>query len=683
MEEKWSIEKLDGSNWNTWKFQMKHLLMVKGLWNLVDGSEVLASEATAAAAALFQSRLHKAFSTIVLAMDSAQLYLVTSCEEPTQAWNALKNHFEQETLANKLLLKKQYFHSKMKEGTLVDQHLKHMKDITDKLAAIGVPISEEDQVVALLGSLPRSFVTLVTAIEARMDGVSLDYVQQALIHEEMKQSELSGQLSEAESACYGCGNVGHIHRYCPNDSPTCFGCGDVGHIQRYCPRKRKWHKAKIAESEKSRQGSSDVDGEDVYAAAFTAFVGNLKSADKECYPWLIDSGASSHMTKEKHVLTNFQEFEEPENVALGDGGVVKALGSGRVQMNMLFPATEVKKAVLYDVLYVPKLTCNLFSVRAAVAKGNAVEFGPNNCCIWDEKGKLRGMGSLADKLYQLDCEVVSTGYASVAQSRSDLWHQCLGHVHESRLKKCVQNEFVRGIDIEKITELSFCEGCLAGKMSRKPFPTVGEIQSKHKLQLVHSDVCGPMQTQSIGGAKYFVTFIDDYTCCCTVYFMKHKSEVLDKFKEFEVTTTNDAGRAIGTLRTDNGGEYLSSAFQNYLKEKGIRHELTVPHSPQQNGVSERMNQTLVESACSMIAHAGLLNIFWVEAISAAAYVRNRLPTMVLKERETPYERWYGRKPDVSHFRVFGCMAYTHVPDCKRRKLDTNSKKMHFVGYSLM
>ena len=146
----------------------------------------------------------------------------------------------------------------MKEGTSVDQHLKHMKDITDKLASIGAPISEEDQVVTLLGSLPRSFATLVTAIETRMDGVSPDYVQQALIHEEMKQSELSRQFSGTESAlagafnrntphdrptCYGCGNVGHIDRYCPNnsprDSPTCFGCGDVSHIQRYCPRKRK------------------------------------------------------------------------------------------------------------------------------------------------------------------------------------------------------------------------------------------------------------------------------------------------------------------------------------------------------------------------------------------------------------------------------------------------------------
>ena len=170
---------------------MKHLLMAKGLWNLVDGSEVLASEATAAAA-LLQSRLHQAFSTIILAMDSAQLYLVTTCKQPKQAWNALKNQFERENLANKLLLKKQYSRSEMKQVTSVHQHLKYMKAITDKLAAIRAPISEEDQVETLLGSLPRSFATLVTVLEARMDGVSLDYVQQALIREEIKQSELFG-----------------------------------------------------------------------------------------------------------------------------------------------------------------------------------------------------------------------------------------------------------------------------------------------------------------------------------------------------------------------------------------------------------------------------------------------------------------------------------------------------------
>ena len=330
----------------------------------------------------------------------------------------------------------------------------------------------------------------------------------------------------------------------------------------------------------------------------------------------------------------------------------------------------------------PKLTCNLFSVRAAVSKDNAIEFGPQKCCIRDEYGKLHGMGSLVDKLYQLDCQVAittDTAYISVESSQgSDLWHQCLGHVHELRLKKCLENESVQGINIKKMTELSFFKGCLAGKMCRKPFPAVGDIRSMQRLQLVHSDVCGPMHMPSIGGAKYFVTFIDNYTRCCAAHFMRHKSEVLEKFIEFEASITNSVGKAIGTLRMDNGSKYLSTELQNYLKEKGIRHELTVPHSPQQNG----MNQTLVESASSMITHVALSDTFWAEAVCTAAYVRNHLHTTVLKENETPYERWYGRRVDVGHLRVFGCMAYAHVPDSERRKLDKKSKKMRFVGYSL-
>ena len=120
---------------------------------------------------------------------------------------------------------------------------------------------------------------------------------------------------------------------------------------------------------------------------------------------------------------------------------------------------------------------------------------------------------------------------------------------------------------------------------------------------MHSDVCGPMHTESLGGYKYFVTFIDDYSRCCSVYFLKQKSEVFEKFKEFEAIVTNECGWKIGALRTDNGGEYVLTEFEAYLKLKGIRHEFSVTHVPEQNGVSERMNRTLMECARAMIAHA--------------------------------------------------------------------------------
>ena len=143
-DEKWVIDKLDESNWTTWKFQMKHLLLAKGVWEVVDGTEELAEDATAAVRAEFSKKSQKAFSSIVLAIKTSQLYLVTSYEQPREAWDALRNHFERDTLANKLFLKKQYFRMEMKEGTSIEKHLKRMKELTDRLAAIGAPIAEED-----------------------------------------------------------------------------------------------------------------------------------------------------------------------------------------------------------------------------------------------------------------------------------------------------------------------------------------------------------------------------------------------------------------------------------------------------------------------------------------------------------------------------------------------------------
>ena len=122
--DKWSIDKLDSSNWTTWKFQIKHLLLAKGLWGLVDGTEVLEETPMVQQEADFKKRSQKAFSTILMSISSSQLYLITSCEEPEDAWTALRDHFEQDTLVDKVMLKKQYFRMEMKEGTSVEAHIK-------------------------------------------------------------------------------------------------------------------------------------------------------------------------------------------------------------------------------------------------------------------------------------------------------------------------------------------------------------------------------------------------------------------------------------------------------------------------------------------------------------------------------------------------------------------------------
>ena len=665
MEDKWTIDKLDGSNWITWKFQLKHLLLAKGLWKYVDGSAVLAEDATAEQQTKYQSESQKAFSVIAMSVSTSQLYLITSCEEPRKAWDALKKHFERETLANKLFLKKQYFRKEMSEGNSIDMHLKEMKELTDKLSSIGAPISEEDQVVTLLGSLPPSFSAVVTALEARVDDLTMDFVQQQLIHHERK---LKAQELKPE-ALHDSALVGAQKRRVPK----CWTCDEFGHIQRFCPKRKEkaQHRAKVTEDEVE----SDSDGEGAFP------VSDEVPDDK----WLVDSGASSHMTPKGGYFTNYRSFSTPEKVGLGDGRVVEAVGVGTVRLNMLFKVSDSKRAVMYDVLHVPKLSCNLFSVRAAAKRGNTVKFGQSRCWIRGPKGTLKGMGFLTGKLYHLKCEVIagkeSASMVSEDLPEVDLWHQRLGHLNRQQLNTLVDRDLASGIKLSTTSKLSFCEGCVEGKMQRKPFKPLTHKQSKRKLELVHSDVCGPLQTESIGGSRYFVTFIDDYSRCVSVYFIKHKTEVFEKFKLFEAMVTKESGEPIMKLRTDNGGEYMSKDFQAYLTSKGIEHQLTIPHSPQQNGVAERLNRTLMESARAMLSHSNLPNKFWAEAVATAAYLRNRTTTSANEEQLTPFEKWYGHKPNISHLRVFGCAAYSHVPNTERRKLDKKAQRMCFIGYS--
>ena len=184
--DKFEIEKLNRSNWPTWKFQMKHLLMAKELWEYVEGTARSPDADSDGAQARYEKDKQKAMGTLVMGIQSNLIYLVTSCTTPKDLWDTLKAQFERNTLANKLFLKRQYFTTKMKEGQSVQDHFKNMKEIVDKLAALGSEVAEEEQVVALLISLPSSYTTLVTGLEAKGDELSLSFVQQALINEEQK-----------------------------------------------------------------------------------------------------------------------------------------------------------------------------------------------------------------------------------------------------------------------------------------------------------------------------------------------------------------------------------------------------------------------------------------------------------------------------------------------------------------
>jgi len=157
----------------------------------------------------------------------------------------------------------------------------------------------------------------------------------------------------------------------------------------------------------------------------------------------------------------------------------------------------------------------------------------------------------------------------------------------------------------KNVDSDFCENCIYGKQKRIRFLRVGKEKKSEKLELVHTDIWGPTQVSSLGGSRYYVTFIDDATRKTWIYCIKNKSDVFDTFKKWKALVEIETGKKLKCLRSDNGGEYCSKEFDRYCSEHGIRKEKTVPRTPQENGVSERMNRTIMEHARCMRLHARL------------------------------------------------------------------------------
>jgi hypothetical protein len=265
------------------------------------------------------------------------------------------------------------------------------------------------------------------------------------------------------------------------------------------------------------------------------------------------------------------------------------------------------------------------------------------------------------------------------EEESWLWHLRLGHLNFGGLKELSIKKMVNGLpSINQPDQL--CEGCLVGKQHRESFPKESMSRAKQPLELIHSDICGPIEPASLGENRYFLLFIDDYSRKTWVYFLKQKSEALSTFKRFKVLVEKQSEFKIKSMRSDRGGEFTSKEFKKFCDKNGIRRPLTIPYSPQQNGIVERKNRTILNMARSMLKSKNLPKEFWAEAVDCAVYLSNRCPSRSVGNK-TPQEAWSGYKPSVSHLKIFGSIAHVHVPDQQRKKIDERSKLYIFIGYN--
>ena len=265
-------------------------------------------------------------------------------------------------------------------------------------------------------------------------------------------------------------------------------------------------------------------------------------------------------------------------------------------------------------------------------------------------------------------------------SQAQLWHERCAHVNIDYIRKTVKNGAIRGIKEENLEGVFFCEGCAYGKACRLPDQTVEAKRNANVGVMFHVDLAGPMPVKSLGGASYMLLIKDEATSFTTVYFLKEKSQTASVIVDYVNFMETQTGSKVKTVKSDNGTEFVNSMLKNFFKEKGIVHERSAPYTPQSNGKIERHIRTIKDYARSMLNRFQSPQFLWNEAVAAAVYVWNRMLNKTC-DSVTLFEQVFQRTPDLSHLRVFGCVASAHINKQFRNTFEAKSPRCILVGYS--
>ncbi|KAK1606057.1 hypothetical protein QYE76_029730 [Lolium multiflorum] len=367
--------------------------------------------------------------------------------------------------------------------------------------------------------------------------------------------------------------------------------------------------------------------------------------------WVLDSGCTSHMTGGKNLVKELRPNINDITVSFGDNSTSEVLGFGKVVV--------AHNITLVDVMLVKTLGYNLLSVSALGKMGFAV-FIDNDIVVllWSKTLKVAFVGYREHNLYVVDFSGTTTTSAMCLFGKADvgwLWHRRLAHINMRNLQSLHKGNHIVGL----MENVSFakdrvCRACVEGKMHDSPHPSKTIISSKRILELLHVDLFGPVTHASLGAKKHCLVIVDDYSRYTWVYFLKTKDENQQIFIDFATEVQRQHNLLIMAIRSDNGSEFKNYTLNDFLSDEGIRHQYSAAYTPQQNGVAERKNRTLMDMARSMMAEYKSRYNFWAEAISTACHSSNRL---YLRKglNKTPYEILTGNKPNISYFKVFGSL----------------------------
>ena len=579
-------------------------------------------------------------------------------------------------------------------STRIDECMLKIKNLRPKDFDLS-KLDDELACMTMLRALPEEFHHLSTSLQLA-DKLDKATLLQAFITEDinLKRRAESGSSPVASALSAAVSNV------------ICAFCSLPGHSIDSCFRFREAKAAASKEAQEKRQkrqeggrkrpqkahAAQDQSQDAPSSSEPKEFAGSASLDPSSLYSpldpsadalWTADTGATSHMTPHRHWLRHYQPKRVP--IRLANNTIVYSAGVGSVRFVPRCGGQSLRPVEFSRVLHVPALKTNLLSVLYLVRMHSFHVHIHDAVIDFKLHGKLAFCAPIdsnhsaflaGDVLPPNSFEIAAI--ASTLPLDLSLWHRRLAHHNLNGVKALIEREMATGIKLESTSSPDpVCEPCLAGKMHANPFPS-STTELSSACEVVHSDLHGPLDVSTFGGYRYWVSYIDGKYKYRVVVLLKAKSQQFSAFKLYHAYVRNKGFR-IGALQDDKGGEYMSKEMEQYCIDHGIVRRHTTRNRPQQNGVAERFNRLLSERITAMLSESNLPRQFWGEALHSFVHIINRCPTSSLRGM-TPYEGWHGRKPDLSHLRVFGCTAYVHVQKDKRPQLGSHFEKCVFIGY---
>lgn len=632
----------------------------------------------------------KATNYIYSTISNKQLEYVADVDTAYEIMVKLDEMYLKESTALQIVRRSNLDNIKLKNYQDSNKFFDEFEKAINELKAAGATVTEQEKLRYMLKALPSTYSHIGDLIDVLPETErTVEYLKSKIQLKEIEETTQSKEkesvehkihksnvfISETKEKCYQCGKIGHFKKDCYYSNSNSTGPrGRDGHSrgwtrgrgnQRRQQRGRVSHRGNGTANYNYRDDSNGdyhrgTSGTPAHRDLFFAHV-NTSEVNTEQHEvsndkitWLLDSGCTDHIVKNDKLFSEYIELKNPVDIRLGDGRVLKATKIGSI--NTEFEVYKIRKVItLFNVFYVEEMKQNLLSFSKITQNNKIVSYN-NISKIYNKNNKLIAIATKQENLYymtsfmdsSIPCSKVNANVTKNLKKEKitlkERWHRTLGHVNFKYLDKLCKDELLHGIPKTLEKDYMKCAICIKSKMHNMPFKN-NRKRASEILELVHTDLNGPHNTVGNGVERYFLSFIDDYSKLAKVYCIKSKSEVINYFAEYINLVENLTGKKIKNIRCDNGKEYINTNVYNLIREKGIQMIPCPPYVHELNGVAERYNRSIMDTARCLLTEANVSRIYWPEIIKASAYLKNRSLTNTLQQK-TPYEIFFGERPEV-------------------------------------